>query len=354
MLFQVPESFAISQKQKIAFRSAKTAYQDDDYSKTIKILKKNFNLKSRKTPIGALQLAGYSYAKLKKYRECDKVFTNLIKRKYYKTNARILRRYKRKGNADEVGNISSTIAIYYYYKALSISKVYLSRFDQLNEGQRSDYKKNILMYANLSIEGEFDDQDPEQIIADIDNFNNKIAAKKYRYGSFIGINYVTWRDRLTLIGQDGSESTLISNSEGLCLGGGLRKFNAEFEYNINGCVGINNATVGADTDASVNYFQKNVPVLGIMAAVGFIWKPKTEGTGLGFHIPIIYRSGDYTNPADINSQFSGTTLDGASSLSFGGLVEGKWFFTKWELSIKFGKFTQLDSSYWSVGMLYGF
>jgi hypothetical protein len=354
LLLQTPDSFAISRKKRNAFKQAKKRFKASDYSKTIEILKKHFNFKSYKTPIGALQLAGYSYSKSKEYRACDTVFTTLIKRKYRKTNARILRRYKESRKSDAVGKVPTTLAMYYYYKAHSIAQIFLSNYDQLDEAMQVKYKKNALMYAKFSLEGEFEEEDPEQIIADINNFNLKKDSIKYKYGSFIGINYVTWRDKLTLVDSNGQESILISNSEGLCLGGGLRKYNAEFEYNINGCIGINNATVGANTDATVNYFQKNVPVIGAMAAVGLIWKPKTEGTGLGFHIPVMYRKGDYTNPADISSQFAGTTLKASSSISVGGLVEGKWNFVKWELSVKFGKFTGLDSSYWSIGMLYGF
>jgi hypothetical protein len=354
IFFQAQSSFAISRKKKKTFNTAKKAFKANDYSKTLSILKRNFNLSSRKTPVGAIQLAGYSYHKLKDFRNVDVTFTNLIKRKYRKTNARIMRNYKKKGSPDNVGKIPATLAMYYYYKGNAIAQTFLKSYDSISARAKETYKKKALMYAGLALEGEFDQEDPEQIIADINNLNKKKEASRYKYGAFLGINYVTWRDKLSLVDANGAESTLISNSEGLCLGGGLRKYNAEIEYNINGCVGINNATVGANTEATVNYFQKNVPVIGIMGAVGVIWKPKTEGTGLGFHIPIMFRKGDYTNPADVNPAYLGTELEGANSISVGGLIEGKWNFEKWEFSVKFGKFTKLDSSYWSLGMQYGF
>ena len=90
-----------------------------------------------------------------------------------------------------------------------------------------------------------------------------------------------------------------------------------------------------------------------MVAAGMIWKPKTEGSGLGIHLPIMFRQGDYTNPSDVNPTLD-FTMEGASIISVGALIEGKWNFKKWEMSVKFGKFTKLDSSYWSIGMQYGF
>ncbi len=352
LFFHSEKSFALSSQKKRAFKMAKKAYKKKNYSRSLGLLKKYFNLQSKKTPIGAIQLAAYNFKKLRQYRKLDRAFSTLIKRKYRKTSYRITRRYKKAGNADAVGNIPPKLALYYYHKAFAISRIFMKDHKELSKKMKRRYKSYAIMYANLSSEGEFDDEDPDQIVADLNQFRKKNEAIRFKYGTFMGLNYVTWRDKLSLIAADGTESTLISNSEGLCLGGGFRKFNAEIEYNINGCIGINNATVGADTEAFINYFQKNVPVIGIMGAVGAIWKPKTGGTGIGIHIPVMIRKGDYTNPADADPNFAGTELEGTSIVSIGALVEGKWNFKKWEFSIKLGKFTKLDSSFWSLGLMY--
>lgn len=355
ILFQATDANAISRKKRRAFKQAKSAYKKENYSSAVSILKKNFNLKSRKTPIGAVQLAGYCFVKLKQFKNADATFSTLIKRKYRRTSGRIVKKYKKAGNADDVGDIPSTLASYYYYKALAQSQIFMNDYEKLGDPARKKYKESAIMFASLAVEGEFEDEDPEQIIADLTNFNKKKESVKFKYGTFLGVNYVTWRDELTVIESSGAESTLISNSEGLCLGGGLRKYNAEWEYNVNGCVGINNATVGSNASSALDYFQKNVPVIGIMGAVAALWKPKTTGTAIGIHLPVMFRKGEYDHPRVADPvKYDDAEFNGTSAISFGALVEGKWHFEKWEFSMKFGKLTGMDSSLWSLGMLYGF
>lgn len=327
------------------FDQAKAAFKAQNYNGTLAILNRRFNLKDPKTPTGALSLAGFSYERLGQLSNAKKIYQYLLKNRYRTMNKKIVGAFK-SGTLDDLEDTPTSVLEIYHRLAEVLSLLYKEQYDNLNPRLRELYKKNALTYVSILEEAEYEDDSFDTIPERFEKFEVEVKAKTYRSGWFIQSSYVSWRDRLDLLYPNGDKATIESTGEGTCVGGGWRYENDYWEYNLNGCYAISSMTAGKE-NSSISYFQQGVRSSALMVGPSVLWKPKSKGAGFGFHLPIVYRTGDYSEPANF-------TLEDTTIFTFGYLLQADWRFEKWGIFTKFGKISRFSSSFWSLGAMYSF
>lgn len=346
-LLSLGKSYALpgtSQDQRV-FDQAKAAFKAQNYQGTLTIINRRFNLKDPKTPTGALSLAGFSYEKLGQYSNAKKIYQYLLKKRYRTMNKKIVGAFK-SGNLDEFEEAPSSVLEIYHRLADVLSLLYKERYEKLNPRLRELYKKNALTYVSILEETDYDDDSYDVIPDRFEKFEQEFKAKTYRSGWFIQSSYVSWRDRLDLLYPNGDKATIESTGEGTCVGGGWRYENDYWEYNLNGCYAISSMTAGKE-NSSISYFQQGVRSTALIVGPSILWKPKSKGAAFGVHLPIVYRTGDYSEPTSF-------TLEDTTIFTYGYLLQADWRFEKWGIFTKFGKISRFSSSFWSLGAMYSF
>lgn len=333
-----------SQDKRI-FDEAKNAYKNNNYETVITLLNRRFNLKDPKTPTGALSLAGFAYEKLGQYGNAKKIYQYLLKNRYRTMNKKIVGAFK-SGTLENFEDAPKSVLEIYHRLAETLSQLYTNNYDSLNPRLRELYKKNALTYVSILEETEYEDDSYDVIPERFEKFQQEVQAKTYRTGWFVQSSYVSWRDKLDLLYPNGDKASIDSTGEGTCVGGGWRYENDYFEYNINGCYAIASMTAGKE-NSTISYFQQGVRSTALMVGPSILWKPKSKGAGFGVHLPIVYRTGDYTEPTSF-------TLEDTTIFTYGYLLQADWRFEKLGVFTKFGKISRFSSSFWSLGAMYSF
>lgn len=327
------------------FNRAKSAYNQKNYKKAISLLTKGFNLRDPSTPGGALALAAYSYEKLEKWSNAQKIYAYLITRRYKAANNMVIKQYKTSGT-DDLPEAPGKLYEYYHKRAEALTQIYLTRYESLSPKVRQLYKKTALMYVAILDDSDYDDDSYDTIGERLEKFDKELKDSIYKPSWFVKSSYISWRDRLQLVFPSGQKSTIESTGEGLCIGGGWRYENEFFEFNLNGCYAGASMTVGKE-NSSITYFQKGVTSTAVIAGPSILWKPKSKGASFGVNLPFVYRTGDYSEP-------TGFVLEDVTIFTYGYLLEAGWRFTKWGFFTKFGKIKRLSSSLWMFGTQYTF
>ncbi|MBK26413.1 MAG: hypothetical protein CME70_20605 [Halobacteriovorax sp.] len=331
------------------FSQAKKAYSDGNYESVISILRRRYDFRDSQTPYGALTLAAYSYEKLGKLRNAQHIYTFLIKRRFKSINNEIISAYKNQDGAEDLPEAPEKLYSYYFKRGDLLSKIYVRDGRYMSEKRKKLYKETATSYAEIVGESDYepeDDGDAEEIITRMEAAEKKWEMETFKWGWFGSLHYLTWRDKLKITTPTGTSVDIRSTAEGWCLGGGLKYENSWWQWNINGCYAAMSATVGNDSNL-VNYFQKDVPASAFFMGAGGFWKPNAMDAAIGLNIPLMYRSGDYTEPV-------GYQLDNTSTLSYGWLIEAQWNWGKLAYSLKFGKINKFSSSMLFIGGLYNF
>lgn len=347
-------TLSISQKVSAAngdmklFKLAKEAYSQEKYQSAISILRRRYDFRDNATPYGALTLAAMAYEKMENLKNAQHIYTFLIKRRYADINNEIISSYKTNG-ADDLPEAPEKLYSYYYKRGDLLSKIYVRDGRYMPTKRKKLYRSTAKSYSEIVSESDFepeDDGDADDILARMEQADNKWKMETFKFGYFASLHYLTWRDKFKITTPSGTAVDIRSTAEGWCVGGGLKYENDWWQWNVNGCYAAMNATVGNDSQV-VNYFQKNVPASAFFVGAGGFWKPKAMDATIGFNIPLMYRTGDYTEPA-------GYQLDNTSTLSYGWLIETQWNWNKFAYSLKFGKINKFSSSMLFIGGLYNF
>lgn len=348
-------ALVISQKVSAAgndsrlFEQAKATFAKGNFESTISILRRRYDFRDSSTPYGALTLAAYSYEKMGKLKNAQHIYTFLIKRRFKSINNEIIAAYKLENSADDLPEAPEKLYSYYYKRGNLLSQIYVRDGRYMSTKRKSLYKNTATSYAEIVGESDYepeDDGDADEIISRMEAADKNWEMETFKWGWFASLHYLTWRDKLKIVTPSGTSVDIRSTAEGWCLGGGLKYENSWWQWNVNGCYAAMSATVGNDSTV-VNYFQKDVPATAYFVGAGGFWKPNAMDATIGFNIPLMYRSGDYTEPA-------GYQLDNTSTLSYGWLVEAQWNWNRMAYSLKFGKINKFSSSMLFIGALYNF
>jgi tetratricopeptide (TPR) repeat protein len=306
------------------FSKAQKSFKKKQYTKSLRSLKKGYNFKkTKRIPAAALFLIAMNYQKLKKYPEAIYFFNRVVKNNYRKKHIRVIRALK-KDELDEV-KISKTLGSAYFYLAQS----HYGKFIKTEKYQDAIKAKK---YFTICDDTDFNDK-----CADfLENINEKIEYSKKKKDNFEFFVYggrLIFQDRITIEHTEtGTTGDIISNNTALCYGAGLRLGNAFSGYEIGGCAFSGTTTVvGIASDGTTNndYKQSGIPIGGILVEAGYYIRPDNEATRLGVSLPVIYRSGIFSEP-------SGYTITNAKSFNFGIMFTAGLDVSYFELQTKLG------------------
>ena len=329
------------------FKQAKQAFAQGNYANSLRLIKKRYNLRDPNTPSGALSLAGFNFVKLGHYKNANRIFSFLIKNRHRVANKKIVDAYKASGgDTDDLPEGPEKLYLYYHFRAEALSQIYIKDFEKLSEKRRALYRSTALMYANICLDSDYDDDSVEDVITRLENFEKEQKNQVYDDAFFASMAWVSWRDKLDLLLGDGTKAVINSTGEGYCIGGGYKYFNAYWEWNLNACYASTTMTAGGQ-DTQINYFQDGITVNALFVGPGMLYKPKASEVSLGLSLPLVYRKGDYTQP-------EGFILEDTTILTYGYQLEAHWYYGKFGLFSKFGKISRLSSSIWSLGIDYQF
>ncbi|MFT6633073.1 MAG: hypothetical protein ACJAS4_003042 [Bacteriovoracaceae bacterium] len=306
------------------FAKAQKSFKKKQYSKSLRALKKGYNFKkTKKIPPSALFLIALNYQKLGKHSEAIYFFNRVIKNVYLKKHMKVVRALK-KDEVDEV-RIPKTLGSAYFYLAQS----HYAKF-VINEKLKDAFKAK--KYFKICDDSDFNGKCSEFL----ENINEKIKYSKKKKDSFDFFVYggrLIFQDRITIEHtESGTTGDIISNNTALCYGAGLRLGNAFNGYEIGGCAFSGTTTVvgiASDGTTSNDYKQSGIPIGGILVEGGYYIRPDDEATRLGVSLPIIYRSGIFTEP-------TGYTITDAKSFNFGIMFTAGLDVSYFELQTKLG------------------
>ncbi len=323
MFFISAESFA--KRNNKGFKRAQSYYKKKQYSLSLKALRRSYNFKyTKRIPASALYLIALNYQKLNNHKRSLYYFNRLLKNVYLKKHIRVLRALK-KDEVDEV-DIPKTLASAYFYMGQS----HYAIFVQTENIAAADRAKK---YFTICDEIDFNDK----CSSFLENINEKLAynqKKKKSFEFFVYAGRLIFQDRITIESSAGSDD-LIANNNTVCYGAGIRRGNAFSGLILNGCIFSGTATIkGIVTDkdnpaTTRDYKQSGVPIGGLLMEAGYYRLLDNEKTRLGLSLPVIYRSGLYTQP-------TGYTIPNAKNINFGIMGTASLILPYLELETKLG------------------
>lgn len=320
------------------FKDALVFYKKGEYQRSITVLKKSHGKKIKYFPNRSLMLLAKNYEMLDKHRSALKIYFYILKKKYRKSDAIVRKHFKENKDIDEIDELSKGQLKVYYALVHSYVSIY-------KKNKYEQYRSIAKMYGELLIEQEYKEEEVEKLLSDISLIQKKIIDSKITKKYYLGIGYSTWQDLLTLRAPDGSESDIKSSAEGTTLFGIMTSGNLFNEYRFEFGITKAVATVGED-NSDFTYFQTNVSEVMLSAAAGYMWKT-SKSVSIGLSVPIVYRTGDFTQPATFE-------LENGDILSLGLLGNLSWNLQSILVDVKFGKLLGFHSSFAQVGLAYQF
>lgn len=285
-------ALAQTKSQKRFIGLASKAHAKKQYAKSNQYLKKAFNFKkTKKIPATVLYLHAVNLQKLGNHKNSIYFFSQMIKRKYLKAHIKTLKAFR----ADEVDGdeIPKLLKATYFYMAQS----YYANFVESESITDADRAKK---YFKICDDADFNDKCGDFL----ENINEKIEyleKSKDSFEFFLFAGRMMINDRFRVKRTDlGETRDIYQNVDGLCYGAGLRLQNAFKGWQFSGCAFSGFAAV-AESSAfsdSAGYKQTGVPIAGLYTEVGRFWRTDSESTRLGISIPVMYRSGLYSQPND--------------------------------------------------------
>jgi hypothetical protein len=337
-------STTIFAQDNVIFKKAKRAFNQGKYRRSLKILKKRYNIKSTKTPSGALLLAGYNFEKMERWKNAGKIYKALINSRFKSSHKKVMRAYNvLNKREDDLPQLPNKLYLYYHRLAEVYSQLYVKNFDKMGKERAAHYRSRALMLFHISDNSDdYDGDGLEDIPTRFDEFDQLKKDLIYKSGWFVSSGYLSLKDKLSVTPAGDKSSDIESTNEGWCLGGGYKVENAFWQWNLNGCYSTTVANVGS---TAINFFEKEVPITVIMLGPAALWKPLSGDVALGLNLPIIYRFGYQSN----SSNFA---LDGEQVFSYGFLLEFQWKYNQWDWVSKFGRFSKFASSTWILQINY--
>lgn len=347
ILFQ-NQAYAKNSRKGRAFISAKNSYNKMLYRKSLKTLSRSFNFESNKTPIKVLSLAAKNFEKIKDPLKAYKIYSFIIWLKYKDINEETTSSYIENSNTDDLpDDIPNKLQEIYFRQLIIFSNFYKKRYQENDLNKLKQLKNKISMYADILIEIEYKEDKVEKILNRIERFETKLTDNKYHSYYSLRLGLVTWKDIIQLTKTSTEDITEIrSTAEGLSLCGGLKKENAFFIFKASLCYASASADVGRKTE-DIDYFQENVLITMYSIMPQVLWKPYNGDTAIGISVPLIYRSGDYT-------EVKGYTLENTEITTYGYLITFLWMIDPISIELQFGKIKKFSSSFWDLGIIYNF
>lgn len=328
--------------QKI-FQKAKKSYSKQRYSISLKILESHFDLLGPKTPTGAMVLGAWNNYHLKNYFRAQKIWAHLIRTRFKKINKAVVTSYTKNQSTDFLpDDIPEKMLGYYFERYKNMIEYKIKQYDLLSEVTSKNLLDAVVMYKDILIETEIQEDEVEKLWEKLENYKTAREKVVFKNNWYVYTGLLSYKDKLTLTQPNGDQATISSSSQGWCLGLGKQYENAFIRYSAEGCFGNQTTTVGSD---EINYFQKDVPAVTLMLTPKISWRTPAQNSYIGLGTPLLYRKGDFTEPA--NYEISDKTL-----ISYGLTVHGEWKIQKYALFFQMGKISKFSSALWLAGFQY--
>lgn len=294
-------------KKKIVMKRAKVYHAKKQYRKSNATIRKAYSFKRpRRMPTATLFLVALNYHKMNNHKSALYYFNQLIKKAFLKKHIRVIKALKR-DEVDEV-NIPKVLKATYYYMGLSYYKLYSKTYRLANA-------KKAKRYFKICDDVDFNDNCSDYIESLAEK--QEVAVKSIKQIEFFVLgSTMLFQDKVNLVSSTGENNTVIAQNSALCYGAGIRYGNAYKGWEVQGCAYSGTATV-QDDSSTVNYNQAGVPVAGLIMEGGYYIKPVSDDTRLSVSVPIMYRSGLYSEP-------EGFTIENAQETKFGLSLNAGW------------------------------
>ncbi|GAB4012694.1 MAG: hypothetical protein Fur0010_08820 [Bdellovibrio sp.] len=337
---------ANKQRDEDLFRHAKELYSQGKYLQSLRLLESRYSFKSAETPSGALILAAWDLEKLGEYVQAQNLIAQILRSRYGREHQAAMQTYKNEG-VDSLEDLNPKLLELYHRRAFLLSKIYQELYFKVDAQKRDEYKKMALMYVDiLANQDKYEDETYDQIPKEIEAFELKIERETWKTNFFVSSYWTSWRDRLDLVNPNGDKVALKSTTRGFSLGYGVIIEKWQWRYLLEGQYTQGSAVAGRES-STLNYFEDEVSVrtFGVWPSVQY--RPNSGKASIGFSIPLMYRSGNYTEP-------QGYQLEGLSVFSVGYGLEFNWDLEKISVVSRFAKLTSMSSSLWQLGLRYNF
>ncbi|PIP94173.1 MAG: hypothetical protein COW00_13170 [Bdellovibrio sp. CG12_big_fil_rev_8_21_14_0_65_39_13] len=328
------------------FNDAKLLYSRGKYKESLQMLEARYNFKSKETPSGAMILAAWDLEKLEEYIQAQNLIAEIIRSRFASSHNSVMRQYKSDG-AEGIEGIPPKLIEIYHRRAFLLSKIYQQLYFKVAPEKRDDYKRQALMYVEIiANQDDYEDESYEEIPKDIEAFDQKIKEQTWVSQFFMSTAWTSWRDRLDLIVGSGDRISIKSSVRGLSLGAGWSFQKLRWRLLLESQFTYASAVAGRES-STLSYFEPDVKVwsFGIVPAVHY--RPFSGDASLGISIPVVYRNGNYTEPA-------GFVLEGKSILAIGYGFDMNWDLNQWTFFSRVANLSSMSSSYWQFGLRYHF
>lgn len=304
-------------------KKAQKLYTKNKYKSSIKLIKKAYNTKKlRKMPAKAIYLLGINYFKLESYKVSNFYFSKLLQYYYKKKHIKVLRA-KKKDTLDEV----------------EVSRIHKSIYYYLGQGYFALYKKtNLNSYAARSIKyleicEEYDCGDNvDELIEEVQKIKEEKRKLRKYFNFYVSAGRLLLQESLQLKGSQSSGTQEVqSNNQGLCYGAGLRYGNAYKGIDFYGCAFAGTTQLRYADSNALKYKQSGVPIAGLYLEVGQYFRPLADKAKIGYSIPFIYRSGNYSDATQGSETFS---IQDPQAFHTGLIINASWEFSFMELQMK--------------------
>jgi hypothetical protein len=292
----------------IYLKTAQKQYLKKKYTKSIKTLKKYYDIRvPKKLPTAVIQLLALNYLKTKKLKSSSRYFHYVIRRRYKKLHRRVIGAHK-EDTLEDIKVPSKLLRIYYH-----LGEIYYKIY---HKTKSPSYFRASEKYFNICEIKEHLDDNASEYLENLTRLKTEVDQKEFKSEWFANIGTLNWQEKLELESQTtGTRTKLLSNARALCVGGGYRYANSFHGIEISACGFSGSAKITAD-NASV-YSQDGVAVSGFLLDSGYIIKPKSDRGSLTISLPLFYRDGDYTQPEKYS-------ILGTGQLSAGVMLKGRY------------------------------
>lgn len=294
----------------------------------------------------SLERLAISFERREKFKEAIEIYRKIITGFNKEAHNKVLATPASRMESSYYSN--TKLQLYYYKLAFLNTQLFSKTNNYSTENERSKYKKNAEGFIGLSRKVSVDEGELK-LLEDL--LQEKISADEslvYKTQWYAALDFISWQDRLYLVNTGGEKINLLSTAIGTCAGIGRKWENVKYEFDMEGCLAYATASISSE-NKSVKYQQSSVSVTGFLFGPGMYFKTFSENVLLGFHIPVKYRQGDWTNPDE-----SLYRLENEKSWEVGYFIQSKIKVKSFSLRTRLGKVFPNPGSIWSIGLLYDY
>lgn len=287
----------------------------------------------------------YSLRKMGFYRQDIKLNILLIKKKFLADHQRLIKQIKEAETVDSEQYPEGLKVL--YWNLMNDYGIILESYKDKSTLIKKDHQ-HYLVYSKILAELEFRE-------GRVDRFNDRIVAhiqllenRVYKSSSSYYFQYVSWQTEAQLLSAT-SKTDLIVTNRGFCLGGDAGIENKFYHFYVDGCLLLGAGGVSADSTAPQKYEQSGVPAFGAKVSPGASMIVSSSGSRIGVRLPLIY---SLQSLQDAKSPSTGTTYPVKQINPFNVLASlySRWQFPSWYFQTEFGKYLQVEHTFWGIGV----